>query len=79
LLYNGANSDSQDGNPGLSDVAMTRRRAMIERWSVRVVVAGVALLVVIAGSQPAWAQDCTAGAAFSGPIIITSGGTYTGN
>ena len=38
-----------------------------------------AFLMIAAGSRPAMAQDCASGAAFTGPIRITSGGTYTGN
>ena len=38
-----------------------------------------AFLMIAASSRPAMAQDCASGAAFTGPIRITSGGTYTGN
>ncbi|MBI3490503.1 MAG: hypothetical protein HY047_01700 [Acidobacteria bacterium] len=37
------------------------------------------ILAVIGASRSSSAQDCASGATFSGPIIITRGGTYTGN
>jgi len=39
----------------------------------------VALLIAIGSSTPLHAQPCDAGVVFSGPITITTGGTYTGN
>ena len=37
------------------------------------------LLMIVVASRPVRAQDCASGATFTGPIRITSGGTYTGN
>jgi hypothetical protein len=38
-----------------------------------------ALLMIVVGNRSVMAQDCASGATFTGPIRITSGGTYTGN
>ena len=61
--------------PGPQTTAASQSHGVPIAWLAR----SVAVLVMIGGSNPLWAQDCTTGATFSGPIIITSGGTFTGN
>ncbi len=45
----------------------------------RVEVVAIAAALMMIGGGLASAQDCVSGATFTGPITITSGGTYTGN
>ena len=54
---------------------MTRPRSF-RRWLFDTL---SALLMLVVASRPVMAQDCASGATFTGPISITTGGTYTGN
>ncbi len=41
--------------------------------------ASILASLALSGAFPLWAQQCDAGVSFSGPIVITEGGTYSGN
>ena len=53
----------------------SRSRGMSRGFWIR----SLAVVAMIIGSNPSWAQQCDSGVVFSGPITITTGGTYTGN
>jgi hypothetical protein len=52
---------------------------IIRRGRVGSFVCAIAVATLICGSAASSAEDCASGMAFTGPITITRGGTYTGN